>query len=445
MWIAYAILAAAALVISAALVLHKWECRRYVHGTIARSQRRTASMPALLIVPCKGGEVRQEENLRAFFEQQGVSFTLRFVVEHAGDSAARLIVRLQEEFASVRSELVIAGRGVQSGQKVHNLLAATEELPDTVAALAFADADNCPHPHWLAALLTRLDDPQIGARTGYRWFIPQRLTWPNLLLYSLNSSVGSLFCRRGLNTVWGGAWAIRRDVFERTGIREAWFGTLNDDLVATRVLHGTPLRIEFEPLCMTASPIDMSPAEMWNFLRRQFIQVRRYVPAYWWLALIASTLFQTVLWTSAGLALARLIQGQPAWWPAAAFGALYGLAVFRGWLGQSAFREQFSEYETLLAWPRRFDVLLGPLLGIGSWVAIVCSGFGSSMTWRGIRYWISPGGRILQLGRRLDADDLRELRDRVGPVPSRDLQPALRLHQPDDQSETAASERRKAA
>jgi hypothetical protein len=445
MWIAYAILAAAALVVSAALALHKWECRRCVRGTIARSRNRTSALPTLLIVPCKGAEVRQEENLRAFFEQQGVSFLLRFVVEDAGDSAARLIVRLQQEYASVRSELVIAGRSVQCGQKVHNLLAATEELPDGIVALAFADADNCPHPHWLAALLTRLDDPQIGARTGYRWFIPQRLTWPNLLLYSLNSSVGSLFCRRGLNTVWGGAWAIRRDVFERTGIREAWFGTLNDDLVATRVLHGTPLRIEFEPLCMTASPIDMSPAEMWNFLRRQFIQVRRYVPAYWWMALAASSLFQAVLWTSAGLALARFAQGQPAWLPAAVFCALYGLAVFRGWLGQSAFREQFADHESLLAWHRRFDILLGPLLGICSWVAIVSSGFGSSMTWRGIRYWISPGGRILQLGRTLAADDLRALRERVISIPSRDEQPALRLHRPDDPSEVAASERRKAA
>jgi hypothetical protein len=311
--------------------------------------------------------------------------------------------------------------------------------------LAFADADNCPHPYWLAALLTRLDDPQIGARTGYRWFIPQRLTWPNLLLYSLNSSVGSLFCRQGLNTVWGGAWAIRRDVFQRTGIREAWFGTLNDDLVATRVLQGTPLRIEFEPLCMTASPIDMTPAEMWNFLRRQFIQVRRYVPAYWWLALLASTLLQAVLWTSAGLSLGRLVQGEAAWWPEVICGALYGLAVFRGWLGQSAFQSQFIDHESQLAWPRRIDIWLGPLLGIGGWVAIVSSGIGSSMTWRGIRYLISPGGRILQLGRTLAADELRELRERVIPAPSGDEQPALRLHQPDDPSETSANKRRKAA
>jgi hypothetical protein len=101
MWIAYAILAAAALVMSAALALHKWECRRYVRGTNVRSPKRTSPLPAVLIVPCKGSEVRQEENLRAFFGQQGVCFILRFVVEDAGDPAARLIVRLQEEYPHV--------------------------------------------------------------------------------------------------------------------------------------------------------------------------------------------------------------------------------------------------------------------------------------------------------------------------------------------------------
>lgn len=427
MWIAYYILAAAALAMSAALVLHKWENRRYVRGTLVRGPLRSSWLRAILIVPCKGLDVDLEENLRALFNQRGVNYQLRFVVEEASDPAVPTILALQAEHPEVPCELIVAGRAVESGQKVHNLLEATEELPDSVDALAFADSDTCPHPTWLAALLTRLEEPTVGARTGYRWLIPQRPTWTNLLLYSINCSVAGLFSKHRHNTVWGGAWAIRRDVFERTGIREAWYGTLNDDLVATRVLNATPLQIEFEPLCMTVSPIDMTPAQAANFLRRQFIQVRRYVPRYWWLAILGSSLGQLALWTSAVLAMIGLARGENWVLPAITFIVLYGLAVSRGWLGQSAFQSHLSAHEERLSRARQLDIWLGPLLGIIGWLAIVESMFGSSITWRGIRYWISPGGRILQLGRTFDPSELADLRRRDQPTGSR---PALRVHRP---------------
>jgi hypothetical protein len=442
MWIAFAILTTAAVLMSAVLALHKWENRRFVRATLANRAGRSSPLRTMLIVPCRGTDVDLEENLRALFRQRCVEYRLRFVVEDLGDAAALPIVALQREFPAVPSELVCAGRALESGQKVHNLLAATSEVPDEVEALAFADSDTCPHPYWLAALLTRLADPTVGARTGYRWLIPQRLTWPNLLLHSINSSVASMFSRHRYNTVWGGAWAIRREVFERTGIREAWFGTLNDDLVATRVLHGTPLRIEFEPLCMTASPVDMTPAQTINFLRRQFIQVRRYVPHYWWLALVAGSLFQAAIWSSAALSIACLIQGEVWWWPAGVWIALYGLAVFRGWLGQSAFRPHLAPHDAQLALPRQCDIWLGPLIGVFGWLAILESAIGSSITWRGIRYWISPGGRILNLGRTLGESDLIAIRR--GAVPGQP-QPALRLHEPDEPADRETHERRKAA
>lgn len=403
MWIALAIFAAAALAVSAVLTLHKWESRRFVRRALTNPVAFDEAVQAILVVPCKGTDVGQEANLRALFEQRQVNYQLRLVVEDERDSAAELIAELQAEYPHVPSELLIAGRAIESGQKVHNLLVATEDVPADVNVLAFVDSDARPGPEWLAALVSRLHESKIGARTGYRWMIPERATLPNLLVSSINCSVASMYSRHRLNAVWGGAWAIRRELFEQSGIREAWVGTLSDDLVVTRVLRASGLQIEFEPRCLTASPVDMAAGETVNFLRRQFLLVRRYARLHWWLALVGGSLLQGGLWGAAMLTLGLAIAGQAWWAPAAVCLALYGLAVFRGWLGQSAFRTRLAGHESKLARPRQFDTWLGPLAGICGWLAMVSSLAGSSMTWRGIRYWISPGGRVLLLGRIVEA------------------------------------------
>jgi hypothetical protein len=282
----------------------------------------------------------------------------------------------------------------------------------------------------------------MGARTGYRWLVPERLTWPHLLLYSINSSGAGLYCRHRQKLVWGGAWAIRREAFEQSGIREAWVGTLSDDLVASRALQVSGLKIEFEPRCMTASPIDMTAGEMFNFLHRQFLVVRRYMPRHWWLAVLGGGLLQAALWGSAAFAVGQFAAGGNWLVPAAAGALLYGLAVYRAWLGQSAIRSGITAYEAKLAWPRRFDICLGPLAAAIGWLTSVSSLCGSSMTWRGIRYWISPGGRILLLGRTLDQDRLPTAQQTA--LPS-EIQPTIRLHRSDDLPESDTGHQRKAA
>jgi hypothetical protein len=42
----------------------------------------------------------------------------------------------------------------------------------TVGIIAFLDADSVPAADWLASLLAPLADPDVGAATGIRWFVP---------------------------------------------------------------------------------------------------------------------------------------------------------------------------------------------------------------------------------------------------------------------------------
>ena len=102
-----------------------------------------------------------------------------------------------------RRALVVAGRAAASGQKVHNLLAATADLAAEIRALVFVDSDARPRRQWLRLAMARLAEPGVAAATGYRWFVPSGLPWP------IASSTASTrrSCRSSAATIntWSGA------------------------------------------------------------------------------------------------------------------------------------------------------------------------------------------------------------------------------------------------
>ena len=171
--------------------------------------------------------------------------------------------------------MAIAGKATETGQKIHNLLAGVAALPADVEILAFVDSDARPHPAWLRLLVQRLDTPGACAATGYRWFIPSQNSLASLIQYSINACAAVMYRADARGLVWGGSWAIRRDKFEACGLREAWRGTLSDDLMATRILKQHKLRVEFEPACMLSSPLQLSTGQMLEFLRRRQTRCRQ--------------------------------------------------------------------------------------------------------------------------------------------------------------------------
>ena len=287
-----------------------WEHRRFARGRL-RSPLSGPPGRAVLLVPCRGLDPGLEENLRAILVQDRRDYAAWFIVESPHDPVYPAIRRVINEHPGIESRVIFAGRANGSGQKVHNLLVATAEIPRDVKYLIFVDSDARPEPRWLGGLLQRLDCAGVGAATGYRWFVPQRPTLANHLLYSLNCSVALLLGKHTPHFVWGGSWAIRRDTFERLRIREAWQGTLSDDLVASRALRRARLRIEFEPACMVASPLDNTFHEMVSFVRRQYTIGRFYVPGTWAIGFTWVTLANLVFLGGLGAIVCGLLTGTP--------------------------------------------------------------------------------------------------------------------------------------
>jgi hypothetical protein len=309
-----------------------------------------------------------------------------------------LVQTLVAEHPDVQTRVVVAGPAQGCGQKVHNLRMATAELPRDVEYVAFVDSDARPRPEWLRSLL-RLDRPGVGASTGYRWFVPVRPTLANYLLYSINCGIAMLFGPSRYHLIWGGSWAMRRGLFEQLGVREAWQGTLSDDLVVSGLLARARLGVAYHPPCMVASPLDYPGRSMLSFLRRQYLVARFYAPNYWLLALVTSTMNNCLLLVSLGLLCYGLAADRAmAWTAGGALAAWYGIGVFRAWMRQDLGRLFFPQLQPVLEGPRRFDLWAGPLANFVHWVGILGSLMGRDMVWRGIRYRLQRGGQIQLLG-----------------------------------------------
>lgn len=400
-WIvAYSVLTCLAIVQSLLFSLQTWEHRRYARSCTRGLERHRCKGRAEVFVPCKGIDVDLEGNLCALMRQDYHDYQVTFVVESPDDPACEVIRRVISEHPHVGARLVAAGLATHSGQKVHNLRAATAGLLPEVDYLAFLDSDSRPRPAWLRLMVARLQDPRQGAITGYRWFVPVRRRLSHHLLCSINCDVMSLFGKDNHYLVWGGSWGIRREVFDAIGLREAWQGTLSDDLVASRQLRRHGVAVRFEPACVAASPLDCSFGQVYAFIRRQYLMGRFYMRD-WWLFALAAGSCANLAWPANLIALGcGLAYGIPAvWMPAGVCAFLYVSAVFRGQLRRKLADVYFPGHRWALHDALRWDVWAGPVVGLVHWLGMLGSLFGRQVAWRGISYRVLPGGQISSVQR----------------------------------------------
>jgi len=107
---------------------------------------------------------------------------------------------------------------------------------------------------------------------------------------------------------------LRRETRLIIADRDAWKGTLSDDLVASRLMRESRLEVRFEPGCVVASPLDMSLGQAMSFIRRQYLVARLYTFDWWLFSLLAMT-FRNAVWLgNLGVLLCSLVTGSPSPW-----------------------------------------------------------------------------------------------------------------------------------
>jgi cellulose synthase/poly-beta-1,6-N-acetylglucosamine synthase-like glycosyltransferase len=330
---------------------------------------------ASVIAPGRGLEPGLAENLRPLLTQDYPRYEVLFVFDAADDPAIRVVEELKTDVAR---RIIIAGPATDSGQKVHNLRVATTQVDPESDVFVFVDTDARPGKDWLKKLVAPLVDKELGASTGYRWFIPEKGGLASRLRSVWNASIASaLGADTGKNFCWGGSTAIRRSTFNQLAVNDRWRGTVSDDFTITSVLKEAKLPIHFTPNCLVASAGDCDFKEVLEFTTRQIKITRVYASHLWLPLLLGSSLFTIVFF--GGLI---LISVSPrlsvVCFPVVIFalGAAKSFVRFR-----AVSRVLETSNHDLVA-----HVLLWPVASLLYLYNAIIAGFSQRITWRGITY-----------------------------------------------------------
>ncbi len=364
--------------------------RRFVLRAAARPAS-AAAPPATLIVPCRGLDPGFSRNLQAFFELDYPELQLLLVTGDRQDPCYSALLDLKRRYPGRCCRILLAGPARGRSQKVHNLLHALGALRQEDSIIAFGDSDIRPAKAWLRHLAAPLEDPSAGMSTGFRWYVPQRGNAASVLRAVWNAGSVSLLKEKDSPFAWGGAMAIRRELFEQCRIAEVWKAALSDDYAISQALRSQGKAIFFQPRCLSFSYEDCSWSELFQWTFRQLAITRVYHPRLWALALAAQSLNAAGLWGSCAflLAAAATASAAPGWQILAALVTVtYGLGCCKGWLRLNALRRL---YPHLGRGHRTALITAGPLAAWVTLAGLYRSIFSREILWRGIRYrMVSP-------------------------------------------------------
>lgn len=346
---------------------------------------------ATIIAPCKGLDEGLFENLAALFNQNYPAYEVIFVVDDKADQAVPVIEEISRK-AAREARIIVAPKATRSSQKVENLREAVLHADPASEVFVFADSDVRPGMNWLRALTAPLESSQVGASTGYRWFLSEksglaseiRSAWNASIASALGQSTESNFC-------WGGSMAIRRDVFEGLEMREKWQGTLSDDFAVTRVMNAAGKQIYFVPAALTASIENCSFRGLLEFTNRQMKITRVYARKLWLLSFFVSVLFNSVLAFSV-IVLFIFPMLTHAWAVAVlTLVSVTFLSTGKAWLRFSAVRLALPEHAAALNRQFIYQMTLWVFTPAVFFVNSLTAMLSRTIKWRGTKYeMVSP-------------------------------------------------------
>ena len=339
-----------------------------------------------LFVPCRGIDQGMLENFDALLSQDYPEYEVIFIVDEENDEAKGVIEAAWRE-AQRPVKFVVAPKATDSSQKVANLREGIQYADESSAVFVFADSDARPPKSWLRALVAPLTEKAVGAATGYRWFFSRRPTFASEMRNMWNASIASsMGPDRKANFCWGGATAMRREVFERLDVRERWLGTVSDDFTIMRVVKEDGLEIHFVPQALTPSVEDCGLRHFVEFTTRQMKLARVYAPKLWAISFIGSGLFITVIIASLLIVILRRRNDLPVFVALFTLSAVTFFSVGKSWLRLRAVRLVLPQFDRELRGQFLPQITLWAVTPAVFFYNCVAALFSRRVTWRGTTY-----------------------------------------------------------
>ena len=226
----YALLALAAVLV--------WRARE-------RGRKPTRLPPVTVLKPLCGAEPGLYENLRSFCCQDYPEFQVVFGLSDRNDPALAVVMRLLEEFPSLRIDVVIDPQQHGGNRKVSSLINMIGRARHDV--LVIADSDAYVGPDYLATVTAPLLERKVGLVTCIYHGEPTAQIWSRLGAMYVNEwympsvLLAWLFGHRSYAS--GQTLCIRRETLQRIGGLRAIADHLADDYRLGELVRGLGLRI----------------------------------------------------------------------------------------------------------------------------------------------------------------------------------------------------------
>ena len=372
----FIILVAPAVLLAAASWRGEREKFRYYRERLPDQAQGSFLPPVSLIVPVKGHDEGLGENLASLASLDYPDYELIIAARGPEDIPAGA--------APAQARVVFSGgQPAGAAEKLQNLLAAVRAARPQSAVLAFADSDGRVSRGWLRALVAPLADPAVGASSGYRVYLPDAVNFWVALRSAWNGVIFGTFGPGKLAFAWGGAMAIRREVFTRLRIETLWATTASDDYALSNAVRAAGLGLRFAPGALVVSRDGARAGELLRWIQRQLVITRVYNPRLWALSFAA-----TVAYCMAMVAcVVAMAHGQ--WIAAAVLAFLLAAGMLKGSTREKLAAMVLPESQP---WFARHGWIFTWFVPLATWAWLyghLASAFTNVIEWRGYRYRLS--------------------------------------------------------
>jgi len=376
------------------LAVHVWWASQFVslYRKAPMPQESHDSSHVGVIMSLRGADPFLEDSLRGLMSLDHPSHEIRIIVDHENDPALAIVERLLRETKAKNVDIEILNVcQCTSSLKNSALIQGIKGCSSRCEAFAWLDSDTVPHARWLKDLIAPLQNETIGAACGIRWYAPPTTTIANYVRHIWNS--GAVLQMVAFDIGWGGAFAIRKAVYEEAELERKWSRALVEDTLASNEMLLGGRRLAFVAACTMPNPESASLGWCVSFVTRQLQGLRYYHDA--WRRVMAFGLFSGValVGNAVMLPLALISQDHVSAGISSLTLATFGMVA--GWLIYRSEREVELFLQDRAVGGRSLPLMLAaPFAQLIHLVALVRAYTCTDVTWRGIRYKIRSGTDI---------------------------------------------------
>ena len=367
--------------------------------------------PVTLLKPLKGADAETLHCLESWLTQDYAGVVqILFGVESATDPVCELVRRLLAAHPEREAQLVICSESLGSNAKVSTLIQLQRLTRHDL--IVVSDADVRVAPDLLSNMVSPLRDPAVGlVNCFYQLANPATLAmqWEAI---AINADFWSQVLQsrsiKPLDFALGAVMATTRQQLEAIGGFNALVDFLADDYQLGNRIAKRGGRVVLSPVVVECWESPKNWSEVWRHQLRWARTIRACQPLPYFFSILGNATLWPLLWVIAAIATAGEISGTTT-----VSGATVSVVVSLHPLSQAlmvalviwlarvltAMRQESRLTRSHSHWAFFWLVPIKDVLNVALWALAV---LGKTVEWRGQRYRVQRGGRLVKIPRGRD-------------------------------------------